>query len=77
MAALDGDPADMFPLLTAAEVAAKLGCSRDLVLDWWHAGTVPHVVLPPSRKGSTENEVRRWRMRSDHLRQAVEVWAAA
>jgi hypothetical protein len=73
-APLDGDPESMFPLLDAKTVARRLGCSADLVHDLWHSGQLPFVLLPSSVPGSTENEARRRRCRTDHLADHVKAW---
>ena len=74
---LDGDPDDMFPLLTAADVGEKIGFSSAYVHQLWQLGELPYVLWPVGRhgRGAVSHEPRRRRMRSDHLRQAVQRFA--
>jgi hypothetical protein len=71
-AALDGNPDDMFPLLTAAEAGELLGMSDDWVHAEAKSGRLPYVDFGPDVPRASGRTGRKQRMfRRDHLRQFV------
>lgn len=66
----DGDSDEMFPLLSAADVAQLTGVKPAHIRYLWRTGELPYVQMGRTDEGPRAGGTRR--MRSDHLRAFVE-----